>query len=72
MLLQKEERRKKSKDHHMVCIDVDGDNDFPLYKEMSLLHGAGKDKHNASLCEKYNMTRDILVPLPICDSVKMV
>jgi hypothetical protein len=28
---------------------------------MSLLHRAGKDKHDASLCEKYNMTRDAFV-----------
>jgi hypothetical protein len=29
----KKEERKESKDHHMVCIAVDGDNDFPLYKK---------------------------------------
>jgi hypothetical protein len=45
----------------MVCIAIDGDNDFPLCKEISLLHGAGKDKHDASLREKYNMTRDTFV-----------
>jgi hypothetical protein len=28
---------------------------------MSLLHRAGKDKHNAFLREKYNMTRDTFV-----------
>jgi hypothetical protein len=49
---QKKEDRKESKDHHMVCIVIDGDNDFPLCKEMSLLHRAGKDKHDASLREK--------------------
>jgi hypothetical protein len=59
-LLQKEERRKKKgKDHHMVCIAIDGDND--LCKEMSLLHGAGKDKHDTSLREKHNMTRNTFV-----------
>jgi hypothetical protein len=42
----------------MVCIAIDGDNDFLLCKELSLLHRAGKDKHDASLCEKYNTTRD--------------
>jgi hypothetical protein len=45
----------------MVCISIDGDNDFPLCKEISLLHRAGKDKHDASLREKYNMTRDTFV-----------
>jgi hypothetical protein len=70
------EDRKESKDHHMVCIAIDCDNDFPLCKEMSLLHRARKLKHDTSLREKYNMTRDTLylipVPLPIFDSVKMV
>jgi hypothetical protein len=28
---------------------------------MTLLHGAGKDKYDASLREKYNMTRDTFV-----------
>jgi hypothetical protein len=61
-LLQKKERRQEeSKDHHMVCIVIDGDNDFPLCKEMSLLHRAEKVKHDASSCEKHNMTRDTLV-----------
>jgi hypothetical protein len=45
----------------MVCIAIDGDNNFALCKEMSLLHRAGKDKHDASLREKYNMTRDTFV-----------
>jgi hypothetical protein len=45
----------------MVRIAIDGDHDFPLCKEMSLLHRAGKDKHDASLREKYNMTRDTFV-----------
>ena len=45
----------------MVCIAIDGDNNFPLCKEMSLLHRAGKDNHDASLREKYNMTRDTFV-----------
>jgi hypothetical protein len=27
---KKKEDRKESKDHHMVCISIDGDNDFPL------------------------------------------
>jgi hypothetical protein len=45
----------------MVCIAIDGDNEFPLCKEISLLHRAGKDKHDASLREKYNMTRDTFV-----------
>jgi hypothetical protein len=45
----------------MVCIAIDGDNDSPVCKEMSLLHKAGKDKHDASLCEKHNMTRDTFV-----------
>jgi hypothetical protein len=45
----------------MVCIAIDGDNDFPLYKMMNLLHRARKDKHDASLREKYNMTRDTFV-----------
>jgi hypothetical protein len=59
MLLQEEEEdRKDSKDHHMVCIAIDGDDDFPLCKEMSLLHRAGKDKHDTSLREKYNLTCD--------------
>jgi hypothetical protein len=49
---KKKEDRKESKDHHMVCIAIDGYNDFPLCKEMSLLHRAGKDKHDASLREK--------------------
>jgi hypothetical protein len=55
---KKKEDRKEIKDHHMVCIAIDGDDDFLLCKEMSLLHRAGKDKYDASLCEKYNMTRD--------------
>jgi hypothetical protein len=45
----------------LVCIAIDGDSNFPLCKDMSLLHRAGKDKHDASLCEKYNMTRDTFV-----------
>jgi hypothetical protein len=45
----------------MVCISIDGDNEFPLYKEMSLLHRARKDKHDASLREKHNKTRDTFV-----------
>jgi hypothetical protein len=45
----------------MVRIAIDGDNDFPLCKEMTLLHTAGQDKHDASLCEKYNMTHDTFV-----------
>jgi hypothetical protein len=45
----------------VVCIAIDGDNRFPLCKEISLMHGAGKDKHDASLREKYNMTRDTFV-----------
>jgi hypothetical protein len=61
LLQKKKEERKESKDHHMVCIAIDGVNDFPLCKEMSLLHRAGKDKHDASLREKYNMTRDNFV-----------
>jgi hypothetical protein len=28
---------------------------------MNKLHRAGKDKHDASLCEKYNMTHDTFV-----------
>jgi hypothetical protein len=58
---EKKEDGKESKDHHMFCIAIDGDNDFPLCKEMSLLHRAGKDKHDAFLREKYNMTRDTFV-----------
>ena len=58
---KKKEKRKESKDHHMVCFAIDGDNNFPLCKEMSLLHRAGKDNHDASLREKYNMTRDTFV-----------
>jgi hypothetical protein len=58
---KKKEDMKERKDHHMVCIAVDGVNDFPLCKEMSLLHWAGKDKHDVSLREKYNMTRDTFV-----------
>jgi hypothetical protein len=49
---KKNKDRKENKDHHMVCIAIDGDNNFPLCKEMSLLHTAGKDKHDASLREK--------------------
>jgi hypothetical protein len=45
----------------MVCIAIDGDYNFPLCKEMSLMHRAGKDKHDASLREKYNMTCDTFV-----------
>jgi hypothetical protein len=45
----------------MVCIAIDGDIDSPLCKEMTLLQQAGKDKHDASLREKYNMTRDIFL-----------
>jgi hypothetical protein len=45
----------------MVCIAIDGDDDFVLCKEMSLLHRSGKDKYDASLHEKYNMTRDTFV-----------
>jgi hypothetical protein len=30
--------RKESKDHHMVCIVIDGYNDFPLCKEMTLFY----------------------------------
>jgi hypothetical protein len=42
----------------MVCIAIDGDNEFPLCSEMTLLH---RVKHDASLHEKYNMTRDTFV-----------
>jgi hypothetical protein len=45
----------------MVCIATDGDNDFHLWKEMTLLHKAGKDKHDASLRKKYNMTCETFV-----------
>jgi hypothetical protein len=45
----------------MVCIAINGDNDFPLCKEMTLLHIAWKEKHDASLCKKYNMTCDTFV-----------
>jgi hypothetical protein len=45
----------------MVCIAIDGDNDFPLCKEMSRLHRSGKDKHGASLRKIYNMTCDTFV-----------
>jgi hypothetical protein len=55
------EERKERKDHHMVCIAINGDNDFPLCKEMSLLHRAGKNKNDASLWIKYNMIRDTFV-----------
>jgi hypothetical protein len=58
---KKNKDRKENKDHHMVCIAIDGDNDFPLCNEMTLLHRAGKDKHDASLREKYNMARDTFV-----------
>jgi hypothetical protein len=54
---KKKEDWKESKDNHMVCIAIYGVNGFPLCKEMSLLHRAGKDTHDASFCEKYNMTR---------------
>jgi hypothetical protein len=73
---KKNKDMKENKDHHMVCIVIAGDNDFPLCKEMTLLHRSGKDKHDASLRKKYNTTRDtlylILVSLPTCDLVKMV
>jgi hypothetical protein len=58
---KKNKDRKQSKDHHMVCIAIDGDNGFPLCKETTLLHRAGKEKLATSLCEKYNMTQDTLV-----------
>jgi hypothetical protein len=58
---KKKEDRKENKDHHMVFIAIDGDNDFPLCNEMSLLHRSGKDNHDASLRKKYNMTRDTFV-----------
>ena len=31
---KKKEERKESKDHHMVCIAIEGDNNFPLCKEI--------------------------------------
>jgi hypothetical protein len=37
----------------MHCNAIDGDNDFTLCKEMSLLHKSGKEKHDASLRAKY-------------------
>jgi hypothetical protein len=37
--------RKQNKDHHVACIAIDGDNGFPLCKEMTSLHKAGKEKH---------------------------
>jgi hypothetical protein len=40
---------------------IDGYNEFPLCKEMTILHRAGKEKHDASLREKYYMTRDTFV-----------
>jgi hypothetical protein len=57
---KKKDDRKESKDHRMVCIAIDGENDFLLCKEISKLHRSGKDKHDTSLHEKYNMTCDTL------------
>jgi hypothetical protein len=45
----------------MVCIAIDGDNDFPLCKEMTLRHRAWREKYDTSLHEKYNMTHDTFV-----------
>jgi hypothetical protein len=58
---KKKEDRKEVKIVIWFVIAIDGDDDFPLCKEMNLLHRAGKDKHDTSLREKYNMTRDTFV-----------
>jgi hypothetical protein len=58
---KKNKERKQSKEHHIVCIGIDGNNDFPLRKEMTLLHRAEKDKYDTFLCEQYNMTRDTFI-----------
>jgi 3-phosphoglycerate kinase len=58
---KKNKERKESKDHHRNCIAIYVENDLPLCKEMTLLHRTGKDKHDTSLHEQYNMTCDIFV-----------